>query len=102
MNIEEVAMQIILHAGNARALAFEALEKARQNKFKLAKAKLKEAEKELETAHDFQTSLLQKEAQGVLQEASLLLSHALDHVMSASTEKGLIEELLEVYKRLRG
>jgi len=96
---ENDAMQIILHGGNARALAYEALEKAKAKDFAGANAKLKEADKELELAHEVQTELLQKEAQAANQTTTLLLAHALDHLMNANSEKGLIQEIIELYKK---
>lgn len=93
-------MQMILHGGNARALLYEALELAKKKQFKEAAAKLQEADDELEKGHEMQTQLLQREAGGAAQTASFLVAHAMDHLMNASTEKGLISEIIELRKEL--
>lgn len=98
--LEDSSMQIILHAGNARALAYEALAQVKGKNYMEAARKLEEAEQELELAHEVQTALLQSEAAGVGQAATLLVSHALDHLMNAASEKGLIAEIIELYKRV--
>jgi len=97
---EDSAMQMILHGGNARALAYEALEKAKAKDFTAAEMKLMEADSELEKGHDAQTKLLQQEAKGAKQPATLLIAHAMDHLMNAASEKGLIAEIIELRKTL--
>lgn len=97
--LEQLAMAIILHGGNARALAHEALDKAKRRDFKGAQAKLRQAEKELGKGHDQQTKLLQREARGAGQSPTLLVAHALDHLMNAGSEKGLIAEIIELYQQ---
>lgn len=97
---ENSAMQMILHGGSARALAYEALERARAKDFVRAQMKLEEAETELEKGHDIQTRLLQKEAMGANQPATLLLAHAMDHLLTATAERGLIIEIIELMKKL--
>lgn len=41
MNVEEVSFQIILNGGNARSLAMEAIELAKDGQFDAAEQKLK-------------------------------------------------------------
>ncbi|CUH95561.1 hypothetical protein P22_1632 [Propionispora sp. 2/2-37] len=92
--MEEVAFNIILHAGDARSHALEALRYAREQKFTEAAASMAEAKAELIAAHHIQTNLLQSEADGKKQDISLLLVHAQDHLMTAILAKDLIEEMI--------
>ena len=57
----ENAMQIILHAGNARSAALMAIDDAAEGDFSAAGAHLVEAQKELHDAHERQFSLIQSE-----------------------------------------
>ncbi len=99
MDLEQVALHIILHAGNARSSYFEALGLAREEKFSEARKRVTEAKKELIEAHRIQTNLLQQEAGGKRQEMSLLLIHAQDHLMTASLAQDLIQEMILMYEK---
>ncbi|MFH1453179.1 MAG: PTS lactose/cellobiose transporter subunit IIA [Armatimonadota bacterium] len=100
INWEETAFQIILHGGNAKSLLHEALAKAREGKFQDAEKDLKQADEELKIAHEVQTKTLHKEAEGVSYTPNLLMVHAHGHLMASLTERTLIEELIELYKRV--
>lgn len=100
-SLEQVAFTLILHAGNARSLAFEAFDLAAGDDFAGASAKLKEAKGELGRAHQFQTSLIQSEAGGQRVEPTLLLIHAQDHLMTAMSELNLTERLIRVLELRR-
>jgi cellobiose PTS system EIIA component len=99
MDLEQVAFNIILHAGNARSSYFEALGLAREEKFPQARERIAEAKKELVEAHRIQTHLLQQEAGGTRQEMSLLLIHAQDHLMTAILAQDLIQEMILMYEK---
>ncbi len=98
---EEVIFEIILHAGNARAEAYEGLRAAQNGDFTKAAGHLAAAETEITAAHRVQTGLLQQEAQGQKLEVSLLVVHAQDHLMTALSEKTLIENMIELHKTVR-
>ena len=53
------AMQIILHAGNARNAADEALEEAKRFNFQEAASHLQKAEEAITLAHKSQTDIIQ-------------------------------------------
>ena len=88
-NLEQVIFQIILHGGNGRSAAMEALLAAKKGDFGGAREKLKEADNALNEAHRIQTSLIQREIRGEKTEISLLMIHAQDHLMNAMTVKDL-------------
>jgi PTS system cellobiose-specific IIA component len=100
-NLEHVIFQIILHGGNGRSAAMEALLAARQGDFEGAREKLKEAENALNEAHHIQTSLIQGEIRGEKTEISLLMVHAQDHLMNAMTVKDLAAEMVELYYKIK-
>ncbi|PLT28852.1 PTS lactose/cellobiose transporter subunit IIA [Peribacillus deserti] len=99
--MESVIFQIILHGGNGRSLAMEAIHAAKQGSFEEAKSKLQEASGALNEAHKFQTALIQDEIRGEKTEMSLLMVHAQDHLMNAMTLKDLAAELVEVYENMK-
>lgn len=62
--LETQAFHLILHGGNARSCAMEAIDYAKRGEFQEAEAKLQEALQELQEAHRLQTDLIQREAGG--------------------------------------
>ena len=98
MNIENIAMQIIVNSGEARSSAFRALEHAKNGDFVEAESCLKEAKEKSLNAHKAQTELLQKEAGGDKMTVSLLMVHAQDHLMSSILARDSITEMIELLK----
>ena len=98
---EEVIFTIILHAGNARAEAYEALRAAQAGDFAKAAEHLRQAEEEVSAAHRVQADMIQQEAQGNKVEITLLFVHAQDHLMTALSEKNLIENMVEMHKTIK-
>lgn len=99
-NLEEIIFSIIIHGGNARAKSYDALKAAQNNNFSDAEVFMIEAEKELGKAHRIQTDIIQKEANGEEVNVSVLFVHAQDHLMTAMAEKTLIENMIDLYKRI--
>jgi PTS system cellobiose-specific IIA component len=99
METEQIVFSIIIHAGDARSHALEALRYAREHKFVEAEESIAQAKTQLIAAHRIQTDLLQAEARGEKQEVNLLLIHAQDHLMTAILAKDLIEEMILMFKK---
>lgn len=97
---EEFIFQLILHAGNGKSSAMEALQFAKQGDMEGARAKLDECGKELNEAHHIQTALIQAEIRGEKTEISLLMIHAQDHLMNAITVKDLATEFVDLYEKM--
>jgi PTS system cellobiose-specific IIA component len=97
---ETVIFEIILHAGNARAEAYDALRAAQAGEFAKAGEHLAAAEAEVGIAHKAQAGIIQQEAAGDKAEISLLLIHAQDHLMTAIAEKNLIENMVVMQKTI--
>jgi len=98
---EEIVFKIILHAGNARAEAYDALRAAQAGDFAKAAAHLQQADAEVAVAHRTQADIIQKEAQGEPVAVTLLAVHAQDHLMTALSEKTLIEHMIAMHKTIR-
>lgn len=101
-NNEKLAFELILHAGNAKSKAMEAIYASREKDFITAQKNLEEAEKELNEAHKSQTAMLVGEANGEKLEMNILLVHALDHLSMATVTLELAEELVLQRKEKEG
>lgn len=99
INWEDIAFKLILHSGNARSQAFLALQSARKGDFKKVDLYLKKSSKELKKAHEVQTKVLQ--TGGAKLKPDLLMVHAHAHLMTAMSEKSLIEEMIEMCKKFK-
>ena len=88
------AMQIILHAGNARNEAEEAVEEAKKFNFQ-------EAEEAITLAHKSQTDIIQREAGGYGYDPSLLFAHAQDTLMTIKSELHITKQLIDVLKIIK-
>ncbi|QKG83243.1 PTS lactose/cellobiose transporter subunit IIA [Kroppenstedtia pulmonis] len=95
-----IAFQLILHGGNARSAALEAIAFARKGDAEAAEASLHQAEQEISTAHCIHTDLIQKEAGGEETKVNLILVHAQDHLMNAITIKELAAEFVHLYREI--
>lgn len=98
----ETIMGLIIHGGNAKSDAMEAIHAAKIDDFELAAKKLEESDKSLIEAHHAQTSLLTQEASGEELTVSLLAVHSQDHLMNAITFRDLASEVVDVYKKMAG
>ena len=96
-----VVMGIIMHGGNAKSQAFSAIQLAKEGKFDEAQMALNVANRELLEAHNVQTEMLTKEANGEHTEIDLYMVHAQDHLMNAITFRDLAVEIISMEKRLQ-
>lgn len=99
--MEQKIFRIILHAGQAKNEAMEAVDLAMDGFVKQAEAKLEKAREELDLAHGLHTELLGQEARGELRSSpSLLLVHAENHLMSGGTELRLSSTITKLCGKL--
>lgn len=96
--LEMAIMNIIINAGDCKNHAYMALNLVSEEKYEEAEKEMGLANDALAKAHDAQTDMLQKEAAGEKVELSLLFVHAQDHLMTAISEKNLIEQIMELRK----
>jgi PTS system cellobiose-specific IIA component len=95
---EEAVFKLILHGGNARGEAYEALDAAEDYNFDEAKKHLNAAEDEFLQGHKYQTETIRNANDG--HTPSFLMVHAQDHVMTAQAELNLIKRLVTNYKQI--
>lgn len=99
-DIYEIAFELILHAGNSRSQSILAVREAENGNFEKTGEHMREAENELKLAHDIQTGLLSKEAEGDTQSISLLMVHAQDHLSMAMSQREMSSQIIRLYQRL--
>lgn len=99
--IFELSFEIIGYAGNAKGIAFEAIQKAKEGKFEEARQTLEESKAEVNRAHRAQTELIQQEACGDKVEMNVVLVHAQDHLMNTMNYQMLAEEIIYLHERLQ-
>ncbi len=96
--IVQEAMQIILHAGDARLKCKEALDCIKEFDFEKAQLKMKEANSEITKAHKIQTDAIQGETRGEQKEYSLLFAHAQDTLMTVYSELNIAKQMILIFK----
>ena len=96
----ETSFGLILNAGNARSKSLMAIEAARDGEFEQAEQLVKEAEQNLRLAHQTQTDLIQKEANGQTLGVNLILIHAQDHLTMAMIMVDQAKEFIHIYRLL--
>lgn len=94
--LESIIFEIITNAGTAKSLVYEAM----SCEYSKAKSLLKQSDEYLLKAHEIQTSIIQKEANGENITVSVLFVHAQDHLMSAMEIRNLAEIIVEMNKKI--
>lgn len=96
--VAQDAMQIILHAGEARKHCMDALKDIEKSDFGSAKEKMKLANAEIVIAHRVQTNCIQKETEGEQGEYSVLFAHAQDTLMTVYSEINIAKRLIDIFE----
>lgn len=96
--VAQSAMEIILHAGDARLKCKEALDQIALFDIENAKSKLKESQEEITKAHKVQTDAIQNETRGEKSEYSLLFAHAQDTLMTIYSEINIAKQLIKIFE----
>lgn len=94
------AMNIIMHAGDARLAYKRALENLMAGQLDESKANLKEAETEITLAHQVQTDCIQGAVRGEEFEYNVLFAHAQDTLMTIYSEIMVVRQLAAMYEKL--
>lgn len=105
-SLNQRSMQVILHAGNARDIVVNILDKLstnnKTNDYSGLEEKILKAHTELAKAHACQTDILQLEANEQDIPYSALFGHAQDTLMTAKSELLLVEKMLPIFKKMEG
>lgn len=100
MDVDSVAMSIIAYGGDARSYAVQAISLAKGNQIDEAFEAIEEGKKSACLAHNEQFSLISNYAEGKKVENSILLSHAMGHLMCAELALEMGAEMVELYSKL--
>lgn len=102
MNKEQVAMigfEIVAYSGEARSKFLEAIKKVKNGGSKEEVEQLiEEGNASLNLAHNSQTQLLAKEADGEEVDLGFIFVHGQDHLMTTILLKDILEFLMDIYK----
>ena len=97
---EELVMELLVNAGQARSDAMEAIRCAGQKDWQGATQLMASSESACLQAHKIQTALIsQDEGCGKIK-VNLILVHAQDHLMTTMTLREVALEMFELYKKL--
>ncbi|WP_028863396.1 PTS N,N'-diacetylchitobiose transporter subunit IIA [Psychromonas aquimarina] len=100
MDLEEQVMGIIINAGQARSLSYEALKKAKQGQFDEAQTLLDESQEAAKAAHAVQTKLIEYDQGEGKTKMTLVMVHAQDHLMTSMLAKELVTEMIALYQHI--
>lgn len=99
-DINSIAMEVIMDAGDGREKIDLALDEMAKGDFAQAEALLTEAEKYILNAHNAQTEVIQGQVSGENTEYSLLFVHAQDTIMTITTELRMAQKMMPIFKML--
>ncbi|WEM41945.1 PTS lactose/cellobiose transporter subunit IIA [Photobacterium sp. DA100] len=102
MDQEAVVMNIIVNAGEARSLCFEALSLAKKQELDQARERLKQAKVCLNQAHLTQTQLIEADEGEGKVKMTLVMVHAQDHLMTTILAHEMATEMVSLHERLSG
>ncbi|GAA0078838.1 PTS lactose/cellobiose transporter subunit IIA [Clostridium sp. CTA-5] len=94
--MNKIEFKLIMHSGNARSYAMEAMKEADKGNFDKANELLLEAKKELLNAQKTHSGIIQDEAAGKKVELSLLLIHSEDHLASSTVVVDLAKQIINI------
>jgi PTS system cellobiose-specific IIA component len=98
--IVEKAMDIIMHAGDARTACKKSLDSLMAGDTEGAKEHMKEADAEIAQAHHVQTDCIQGAIAGEEFAYNVLFAHAQDTLMTIYSEIMLAKQLTNMYEQL--
>lgn len=94
------AMQIIILAGDARRLIFEAGDALAQADFVRSDGLLEQAQQKVREAHTIHTDCIQASAAGQPLPYSMLFTHAQDTLMTVNSEFRMVKKLAGMFQNI--
>lgn len=98
--LELSCVELITYVGDARSSFIQAIGAAKKGDFPEAERLIAAGEESFINGHKVHGKLIQKAAGGELDNISLILVHAEDQLMSAETFKILVNEFIDVYRKM--
>ena len=103
MDLENEVMALIMHAGHARSLIFQAIRYAREeDNYLLAEESMQQAQEALSGAHLVQTRLIEADEGSGKIPVYLVMVHAQDHLMNAIMLLEMGREIIALHEKLGG
>lgn len=100
--LNDICMEMICNAGEGRSKVFEALEQINDENYDAAREKLTEAQELLAEAHKIQfEKLMSPQNDGTEIPFSMLLMHAMDMTMVATSEHDMLQGVVAGKMRKR-
>lgn len=97
---ENTIMELLIHAGQARSDAMEAMAASRRKEWVEAERLMESSEQACRRAHKIQTTLIsQDEGSGKIR-MNLILVHAQDHLMTAMLCQDLAKEIIKLRQEI--
>lgn len=101
MDLEMTVMELIINAGESKSLAMQALMSAKKGEWDVVDDFLAQSTEASKRAHKVQTELIGlDEGEGKVP-VNLIMVHAQDHIMTAMLARELIEELIDIHRKLK-
>ena len=97
-DIEMIAMQLIVSAGNSKSCFIEAMAEAEKRNFDKADELVKEGVAAYAGGHEAHAKLLAMSAGGELNSIPLLLIHAEDQMMNCETMEIVARQVISLYR----
>lgn len=99
---EEISMagfEIVAYAGDAKTAVFKALNQARSGNYDYARSLVKKADESIVDAHNSQTKLMSREANGENMETTFIMSHGQDTLMTTMLLRDEAEYFIDLYEK---
>jgi len=101
MDIESTVMELIINAGESKSCAMQALNSAKQGNWDQVDEFLTLSTAASKRAHSVQTELIGIDEGTGKVPVNLIMVHAQDHIMTAMLARELIEELINIHRKLQ-
>jgi len=100
MDLENEVMELIVNAGYARSLVFQAIRCAREDgDFAQSEIYMQQAQESLSSAHKVQTKLIEMDEGTGKIPVHLVMVHAQDHLMNAIMLMELGREIIALHQK---
>lgn len=93
-----VGFEIVAYSGDARSTLLSLLNEMRAGNFEHVEEKLKEADENINLAHQSQTKILQQEARGEDMEMGFIFIHGQDHLMTTILLRYIVDDFINLYE----
>ena len=93
-----VGFEIVAYSGDARSTLLSLLKEMRAGNFENVEEKLKEADENINLAHQSQTKILQQEARGEDMGIGFIFIHGQDHLKTTILLRDIVDDFIHLYE----